>query len=238
MEPDINCLALSQTQGYFAVGTTIGFEIIENNSTTSIRKLKNRVVLNESVIMIEMMYKSNFLALVFDKDPTKVIIWDDFEEKTRTEVSFHSEVLKILLSKELLVVALEEKVFVFDFNNLKCIDQIETIENPNGIVALSQGEKPVNTVVICPHEFEGMLKVHTYVKEKSVENIFRTHETEIGSLSINLEGTLLASASIKGTIIRIHDVETGDQLQELRRGTGKAFINQILFHPTINLLAC
>jgi WD repeat-containing protein 45 len=114
----VNCLAVSQTQKYFAVGTSVGFEIIQNDSTMNMKKLKNRVVLNESVIMIEMMYKSNFIALVFEKDPTKVIIWDDYEERTRTEVSFHSQVKKMMLSKELLVVALEEKVFVFNFDNL------------------------------------------------------------------------------------------------------------------------
>jgi len=237
-DPLVNWLALSQTQKYFAVGTNNGFEIVENNANTSVRKLKNRVVLNEAVIMIEMMYKSNFIALVFEKDPTKVIIWDDYEGRTRTEVSFHSEVLKIMLSKELLVVALEDKVFVFNFDNLKCIDQIETLDNPHGICAMSQGEKPINTVVTWPHEFEGMLKVHIYVKEKGIENIFTAHETEIGALSVNLEGTLIASASVKGTLIRIISVESGEQLQELRRGAGKAMINQILFHPTINLIAC
>jgi hypothetical protein len=188
--------------------------------------------------MIEMMYKSNFIALVFEKDPCKVIIWDDYEERTRTEVAFHSEVKKMMLSKELLVVALEEKVFVFNFDNLKCIDQIETIENPLGIVALSQGEKPINRVVACPHEYKGMLKVHIFVMDKSIENIVTAHEGEIGALTVNLEGTLIASASIKGTLIRIISVEGGEQLQELRRGTGKAVISNLIFHPSLNLLAC
>jgi WD40 repeat protein len=237
-DPEVNCLAVSQTQRYFAVGTSNGFEIIQNDSNMSVKKLKKNVVLNESVVMIEMMYKSNFIALVFEKDRNKVIIWDDYEERTRTEVSFHSEVRCIRLSKEHLVVVLDEKVFVFNFENLKCIDQIETIENPNGIVALSQGEKPINRVVVCPHEYKGMLKVHIFVMDKSIENIVTAHESEIGALTVNAEGTLIASASTKGTLIRILSVEGGEQLQELRRGTGKAVIHNLIFHPTLNLLAC
>ena len=38
----------------------------------------------------------------------------------------------------------------------------------------------------------------------------------------------MVSASIKGTVIRILSVEGGEQLQELRRGSGKALI-QIKF---------
>lgn len=143
-----------------------------------------------------------------------------------------------MLSKEHMVVALDEKVFVFNFDNLKCIDQIETLDNPKGIVGLAQGEKPVNRVVACPHEYKGMLKVHIFVMDKSIENIVTAHESEIGALTINSEGTLIASASTKGTLIRIISVEGGEQLQELRRGTGKADIHNLIFHPSLNLLAC
>jgi autophagy-related protein 18 len=55
---------------------------------------------------------------------------------------------------------------------------------------------------------------------------------------LNSEGTLLASASIKGTVIRIFGTEEGEPLQELRRGSGKAFITSIVFHPSLNLIAC
>lgn len=82
-----------------------------------------------------------------------------------------------------------------------------------------------------------MLKVHIYVMDKSIENIVTAHEKEIGALAVNPEGTLIASASKKGTMIRIISVEGGDQLQELRRGSGKAMINCLVFHPTLNLLA-
>ena len=83
-----------------------------------------------------------------------------------------------------------------------------------------------------------MLKVHIFVMDKSIENIVTAHESEIGALTVNAEGTLIASASTKGTLIRILSVEGGEQLQELRRGTGKAVIHNLIFHPTLNLLAC
>ena len=135
----------------------------------------------------------------------------------------------IKLSKEHLVVVLDEKIFVNNFDTLKCIDQIETMDNLNGNVALSQGEKPVNLAVVCPHEYKGMLKVHIFVMDKSIENEVTAHESEIGVLTVNSEGTLLASTSTKCTVIIILSVEGGEQLQELRRGSGKALIYNHIF---------
>ena len=43
---------------------------------------------------------------------------------------------------------------------------------------------------------------------------------------------------MKGTIIRIFSAEEGVLLQELRRGSGKAFITSLIFHPTMNMIAC
>ena len=41
----------------------------------------------------------------------------------------------------------------------------------------------------------------------------------LSALELNSNGTLLATASEKGTIIRIYDLKDGVILQELRRGS-------------------
>lgn len=107
---------------------------------------------------------------------------------------------------------LDDKVFVFNFENLKCIDQIDTCENLTGIAAISQSEKPTNKVVVCPHKDKGMLVVHIFVMNKSIEKSIRAHESDIGALAVNPDGTLIASASTKGTLIRVMSVDGGDIL--------------------------
>ena len=59
----INHIACNQTQEYFAVATNIGFEIVQNDSSSTRLKKKSQV-LNESVSLIEMMYKTNIIVLV------------------------------------------------------------------------------------------------------------------------------------------------------------------------------
>jgi WD40 repeat protein len=73
-------------------------------------------------------------------------------------------------------------------------------------------------------------------KSKSV-SIF-PHESNIAFLTLNLEGSLLATASDKGTLIRIFKTNDGEFLHELRRGSDKAEIFSICFNQNSKLLAC
>jgi hypothetical protein len=58
------------------------------------------------------------------------VIWDDFERRNVTEISFNSDVKAVLLRKDILVVILDIKTFMFSFPNLKMIEQVETGSNP------------------------------------------------------------------------------------------------------------
>ena len=71
-----------------------------------------------------MMYKTNIIVLVFEKSKNKVVIWDDHEKKNRTEITFNnsSEIKNIKLRKEMLVVVLDDKIFVFNFETLKLME--------------------------------------------------------------------------------------------------------------------
>jgi hypothetical protein len=52
------------------------------------------------------------------------VIWDDHEKKNRTEITFTSndDIKNIRLRKDMLVVVLEDKIFVFNFETLKLIE--------------------------------------------------------------------------------------------------------------------
>ena len=80
--------------------------------------------------------------------------------------------------------------------------------------------------------------IYINIKEKSISVSIFPHESKIAFLALNNSGSLLATASDKGTLIRIFNTLTGDFLNELRRGKDKAEIYSICFNYTSNLLAC
>lgn len=55
---------------------------------------------------------------------------------------------------------------------------------------------------------------------------------------MNPEGTLICTASIKGTKLLVFSADSGENLQVLRRGSQNATITSIVFHPSLNMLAC
>lgn len=69
------------------------------------------------------------------------------------------------------------------------------------------------------------------VVDKSIDLVIPAHDTEVGAIAVNPDGTLIASASERGHIIKIYSTDAGEVVQELKRGNSKAYIENILFHP-------
>lgn len=121
---------------------------------------------------------------------------------------------------------LENYVYVYNFDKLERIRKYETCLNNKGLVALS----PVDECVLAfPHTTKGVVRVELLDSDKS--HLINAHDSTINCISLNANGSRLATASEKGTLIRIFDTFTGAKLQEVRRGTEKADIYSIAFSP-------
>ena len=85
-------------------------------------------------------------------------------------------------------------------------------------------------------------KTKGYVRVKCYENnitssLINAHESAIAYIALTNDGSLLATASDKGTLIRIFKTSNGLFLQEVRRGKDQVEINHICFDQTRFLLA-
>ncbi|ODV63492.1 Atg21p [Ascoidea rubescens DSM 1968] len=69
-------------------------------------------------------------------------------------------------------------------------------------------------------------------------NIISAHKSPLISFQLNNEGNLLATASIKGTIIRVFNVLQNKKIYEFRRGMAGTLIHSINFNYNSNLLCC
>merc|ERR1712070_543467 len=63
-----------------------------------------------------------------------------------------------------------------------------------------------------------------------IQTIKPAHQTPLAALMFNLDGTLLATSSEKGTVIRVFDTPDGNLLYSLRRGSYTAVIYSLAFN--------
>ena len=111
-----------------------------------------------------MMYRTNFIILVLSSARHKVIVWDDHERKNRTEVTFNSVIKAVKVRKDMLVIVLEEKTFIFSFPNLQLVEQVETATNALGLSGIATSENAVQKVVAVPSPTRGSIKVLRFGK--------------------------------------------------------------------------
>mmetsp|Transcript_7606 Transcript_7606/g.11401 ORF Transcript_7606/g.11401 Transcript_7606/m.11401 type:complete len:430 (+) Transcript_7606:73-1362(+) len=234
-ENEILFIGFNQDNGCFACGTDNGFRIY---NVDPFRETFRRVF-SAGVGIVEMLFRCNLLALVGGGrnpryPPNKVMIWDDHQNRCIGELSFRSEVKAVKLRRDRVVVALAYKVYVYGFSDLKLLDQINTIRNDIGLLAICPDSS--NMVLACPGINKGHVNIELYDTRRST--LIPAHESELSQLALNRNGSMVATTSDKGTLIRIFDTSTGSLLQELRRGMDRADITSLCFNQSNTFLAC
>ena len=206
--------------------------------------------------MVAMLYRSNVLALVGGGrnpryPPTKVIMWDDKESRAIAELTFRTNVKALKLRRDMVVVGVDAKIFIYRFSDLVLMDTLDAsgTSSPELRNIVSVSGAPDRAVVACPGNVKGKVNVCFY--DPSLASSTRSnvsparikttsiiaHESSLAVVSLNFEGTRLATASTKGTLIRVFDTGNGDRLFELRRGAERVDIYSISFNAQSDWLA-
>ncbi|KAJ3322591.1 autophagy protein [Boothiomyces sp. JEL0866] len=190
----------------------------------------------------EMLFCTSLIALVGAGEhpslsPRKLQIINTKRQSTICELVFNTAVLGVKLNRKRLVVILEEHVYVYDISNMKLLHTIDTSPNPNALCTLSPSSD--NCYLAYPSNASsslGELLLFDAVKLQAV-NIIQAHKSPLSCISFNYDGTMVATSSDKGTVIRVFSVPDGQQLYQFRRGTYTARIFSISFSLNNKLLS-
>lgn len=139
------------------------------------------------------------------------------------------------LQQNSVVVVLEDKVCIYDHELKQSYPTpLDSHKNVNGICAMCpDADKPL---IAFPYVTKGTVRVENLATKS--KTIIQAHEGDITCLALSRDGTLLATASDKGTLIRVYDAESGNMQRELRRGSFSASIFCIAFSNDNNFLCC
>ncbi|KAL9142715.1 hypothetical protein ABFS82_14G189100 [Erythranthe guttata] len=232
-------LSFNQGGGRFTAATNEGFMVFETDPFTQTlrRTFSSNGRGGGGIGIAQSLPGSNIYALVGGGPTTKfpknrVMIWDDQLRRCAYEFSYRSEVMSVRLRHDRIVVVLPQKIKVYDFSDLKLVHEMVTEHNPKGLCEIS---KTGPFVLLSLGLQKGHVTVHDYYRRRNKQ--FPAHDSDIACLSLLSDGKLFATASTKGTLIRVFDSTDGSLLQELRRGFERAEIHSLSFCPTAPRLA-
>ncbi|POS75398.1 autophagy-like protein 18 [Diaporthe helianthi] len=246
---NLNFITFNQDHSCLAVGTSRGFRIYHTDPFSKIFSSDDG-----NVSIIEMLFSTSLVALVLS--PRHLIIQNTKRASVICELTFRSAVLAVRLNRRRLAVILEEEIYLYDIANMTLLYVISTSPNPTAICALSPSSENcyVAYPLPKPREDTGERRpahappLSTYVPPTSGEvlifdtitlkavNVIEAHRSPLSCIALNSDGTLLATASETGTIIRVFSVPRGQKLYQFRRGTYPSTIYSMSFNLSSTLL--
>lgn len=205
-----------------------------------------------NIALLEMLFSTSLVALILS--PRRLQIKNTKRESIICELTFPTTVLAIRLNRKRLVIILEDQIYLYDIQTMKLLYTIETSPNPMAICALSPSSEncylayplpqkasaasapshaPPNSSHVPPTTGEVLL--FDTVKLEAM-NVVEAHRSPLSAVTFNNEGTMMATASDKGTIIRVFSVPDAHKLYQFRRGSMPSRIYSMAFNITSTLL--
>ncbi|KAK2627946.1 hypothetical protein QTJ16_002592 [Diplocarpon rosae] len=245
----MNFVTFNQDYSCLAVGTSRGFRIHHTDPFGKIFSSDDG-----NVALIEMLFSTSLVALILS--PRHLVIQNTKRSSIICELTFPSAVLAVRLNRKRLAVVLEEEIYLYDISNMTLLYTIATSPNPNAICALAPssencyiayplpkprddtGDKrpshaPPLSTFVAPTS--GDVLIFDTLKLEAL-NVVEAHRAPLSCIALNNDGTLLATASETGTIIRVFSLPKGTKLYQFRRGTYPSTIYSMSFNLSSTLL--
>ena len=165
--------------------------------------------------------KTQYFALICHK---KISFWDDANSEIFAQLHMASSVLKMEFQQHHVFILCEHAMFVYEFPSMK---QIWRSEKNSPQTFLSLFYDLDSKKVVFPAFSK--TKVQVLCLDTMQSHAISVSESMVVYAQICPEGQWLATASEKGTLIRIFDMETGEPLKELRRGLEQVTISSLCF---------
>lgn len=192
--------------------------------------------------------------------PNVVVFWDCVLDREINRFDFYEPVLGLRLSSKYMTVVLLDRTIVFEYRELEPQQQAtpppETEDSTDTLTASSTALRGPNTIKAChptssnPYALACLRQDTLVLPARSIgqvqlipllggsKRVMRVHNNALRCFALSPDSTVLSTASDGGTLIRVFDTKTQDQLAEFRRGVDHAIIHSLAISDANRWLAC
>ena len=195
---DRSCLAVATTRGFQIIRLDTG-ELAYEDALGAVR-------------VAEMLWSTSLVAVVGAGDDPRalsprtlrVLNTSAADRRPIADLSFRDAVLAVRLNRARLVVVTERRAIVHDAATLASLRAVETAQNPRGAVALAEDERVSLLALPSPAAPGVVLLIDAH--NLTVADEIRAHDAPVAALALTPDAAYLATASVKGTVVRVHRV--------------------------------
>lgn len=184
--------------------------------------------------------------------PTVVVFYDSVLDRELSRFDFHEPVLGLRLTSKWMAVVLAERTILFQYQEIDptsiCAEDEDTevLRAPNLVHSLHQTTTNLlalaclsNDLLVLPAQTAGQLQLISLNSDNSTrKRVLRAHNSSLRCVSLSQDGSLVATASEQGTLIRIFGAKSLDQIAEFRRGMDNAIVFNLAFSPGNRWIGC
>lgn len=154
---------------------------------------------------------------------SSLILFNQAKKKKIRELQFSQPVLGLSVMNGYFLAQLEEELRVINISTLTKLATFRTPKDSSIYAAHAEGD---NITVVYPSpQKEGHVNL-VKMKQRSSDDAdiddpidINAHNSAVQCLEMSYDGSLFATCSQRGTVIRVYSSQTGKLVKELRRGT-------------------
>lgn len=232
---EVLVVKFSDDKDYIMMGMNNEYRIYSLTSNSNIElKISKKTI--GGIAQMAMHKSTNLMSYVGGGDNPinplgTVIVYDIRQDTSLKELNFEKYIKNILFDhNQRIHVVSEDQICVVALQNPNKSRIRTTYQNPNGLIKItniSEDNSDIfKTVVVTLGKEKGDIFIWRLDEKNdnagySGQEDFhiKAHVANITALAISKDGTLVATASEVGSLIRVFDTSTGEQLYEFRRGT-------------------
>ncbi|KAJ8948650.1 hypothetical protein NQ318_022718 [Aromia moschata] len=219
-----------------AVGGKAGYRLYSLSDVDILEQIYSNGT--EDSCLVERLFSSSLVAVVSLAAPRKLKVCHFKKGTEICNYSYSNTVLTVKLNRARLVVCLEESLYIHNIRDMKVLHTIrDTPPNPLGLCALSINSD--NCYLAYPGSSTiGEVQIFDAVNLHA-KTMIHAHDSPLAALAFSPNGLRIATASEKGTVIRVFSVLDASRLFEFRRGVKRCVaISCLAFSLCNQFLGC
>lgn len=236
----ITNLRFNQDQGCFTCCMTTGLRVY--NVEPLVEKSHYNAEELGAVLACEMMGRSSVLLVVRAARPCALAVLDDARRRLVAEVLFQGPVLELCARRDKIAVVLSGSIHVLSWPGLARVALLRTPAAPRALCSLAGARHAPHAALAAPAVRRGAVQlldlstINTAASRQPA--VLACHSGALACLALAASGARLATASARGTLVRVWDAVARVLLHELRRGSDAADVYCINFNPSATLVCC